>query len=127
MDIGEKVGVRSKEVWRSWLLDHHRDKHEIWVVCYKKGSGYPSVSYEGLVEEAVCFGWVDGMKSSIGEISYGLRFTPRKKKSNWSDSNIARLTKLIGEDKVMPDGLAVVPEDVMELVLKGSVKKGEGE
>ena len=116
MDIGETVYVGSREEWRRWLSDHHRAKKEIWLICYKKGSSVPSVPYHDSVEEAICFGWVDGMTKSIDDRRYGLRFTPRRTKSNWSDSNIARVTKMLGEGKMEEAGLAAVPEEVLKAV-----------
>ena len=120
MNIGETLHVKSREGWRGWLDDHHRNKREVWVICYKKTSSQPSVPYDDLVEEAICFGWVDGMTKSMDEQRFGLRFTPRKKKSNWADSNIARVGKMLTEGKMTEAGLAVVPEAVLELARSGS-------
>ena len=123
MDIGETLDVKSREWWRKWLDDHHHDKREIWVICYKKSSGQPTVAYDDLVEEAICFGWVDGMTKSIDEQRYALRFTPRRAKSNWSESNIARVAKMLSEGKMTEAGLAVVPKKILEL----AKRSGPGE
>lgn len=116
MDIGETLDVMSREAWREWLDGNRQDKREIWVVCYKKSSGQPSVPYHDLVEEAICFGWADGMAKSMDEKRFALRFTPRRKKSSWADSNIARVGTMLREGKMTEAGLAVVSEAVLESV-----------
>ena len=78
---------------------------EIWLVFYKKASGKQTVSYDHAVEEALCFGWVDGLKKGLDDECYAFRFTPRKAKSPWSKSNIERVERLIAEGKMMPAGL----------------------
>ena len=72
---------------------------------YKKASGKQTVSYDHAVEEALCFGWVDGMKKKLDEECYAFRFTPRKAKSPWSKSNLQRVERLIADGKMMPAGL----------------------
>jgi uncharacterized protein YdeI (YjbR/CyaY-like superfamily) len=67
--------------------------------------GKPGVSYDHAVEEALCFGWIDGMKKNLNEECYAFRFTPRKPKSPWSKSNLQRVERLIAEGKMMPPGL----------------------
>ena len=109
MDIGETVTFRSRDGWRRWLATHHDDKKEVWLVYYKKSSGKIGVSYDESVEEALAYGWIDGLTKSINEISYACRFTPRKPKSNWSASNIARVKKLIAEGRMAEPGLATLP------------------
>lgn len=114
MDITETVYVASREEWREWLANHHQEKREIWLICYKKGTGQPSIPYDDSVEEAICFGWVDGMTKSIDEHKYGLRFTPRKRNSNWSESNVARVAKMLNRGRMTESGMAAVPEEVLK-------------
>src|SRR5438105_15894095 len=109
MDIGETVTFRSRDAWRRWLARHYQDKREIWLVYYKKSSGKTGVSYDESVEEALAYGWIDGLTKSIDDESYAGRFTPRKPKSNWSASNISRVKKLIAEGRMGPAGLATLP------------------
>ena len=92
--------------WRAWLAENHAEVREIWLVYYKKATGKASVGYEDAVQEALCFGWIDGMDKSLDAARYLQRFTPRKLASNWSESNIARMKRLIAEGKVTPAGLA---------------------
>jgi len=81
-------GNRSE--WRSWLETNHSRVKEAWLIHYKKFSGKLSVSYDEAVEEALCFGWIDGKKRSVDRERYAFRFTPRGPKSSWSTLNIRR-------------------------------------
>ncbi len=80
--------------WRDWLEKHHEDEQEILVGFYKKGCGKPSITWPESVDGALCFGWIDGVRRSIDEESYSIRFTPRKAKSYWSNVNINRVAEL---------------------------------
>jgi len=80
--------------FRAWLDGHHADVKELWVGFYKKSSGKPSITWPESVDEALCFGWIDGLRKSIGEVSYKIRFTPRKPGSIWSAINITRAKEL---------------------------------
>jgi uncharacterized protein YdeI (YjbR/CyaY-like superfamily) len=101
----ETVFAKDRAEWRRWLAKNGARSEEIWLVFYKKASGKPTVSYDHAVEEALCFGWVDGKKKKLDEECYAFRFTPRKARSQWSKSNIQRVERLIAEGKMMPAGL----------------------
>jgi uncharacterized protein YdeI (YjbR/CyaY-like superfamily) len=79
---------------RAWLDEHHDTATELWVGLYKKGSGRPSVTWSEVVDEALCFGWIDGIRRGIDDQSYMNRITPRKPNSNWSEVNIRRVQEL---------------------------------
>jgi len=112
MEVGEAVRARNRNEWRRWLARHHDDRKEIWVVYYKKRSGRTGVSYDESVEEALAYGWIDGLTKRIDEESYACRFTPRKPKSNWAPSNIARIKKLLAEGRMAEPGLKVIPPEL---------------
>jgi uncharacterized protein YdeI (YjbR/CyaY-like superfamily) len=99
------VFARNREEWRRWLAKNFARCEEIWLVFYKKATGKQTVSYDHAVEEALCFGWVDGLKKKLDEECYVFRFTPRNAKSPWSKSNLERVERLIAEGKMMPAGL----------------------
>ncbi len=101
----ETVFAKDRAGWRRWLKKNFARSEEIWLGFYKKASGKQTVSYDHAVEEALCFGWVDGMKKSLDEECYAFRFTPRKAKSAWSKSNLRRVERLIAEGKMTPAGL----------------------
>src|SRR5438105_9746878 len=85
---------RTPAQWRSWLERHHASKDELWVGFYKKGSGRPSITWPQSVDEALCFGWIDGIRKSVDADSYMIRFTPRRPGSTWSAVNIRRVAEL---------------------------------
>jgi uncharacterized protein YdeI (YjbR/CyaY-like superfamily) len=89
----------------AWLEAHHELVPELWVGFHKKGSGLPSMTWPEAVDEALCFGWIDGVRKSIDETSYAIRFTPRTARSTWSAVNIKRLPELVAEGRMRPVGL----------------------
>ena len=91
---------------RAWLERHHADRRELLVGFYKKGSGRPSITWPQSVDEALCFGWIDGVRRSLGEEAYTIRFTPRQARSTWSLVNVNRAGELIAEGRMTPAGLA---------------------
>ncbi len=91
--------------FRSWLEQHHDDTPELWVGFYKKASGKPSITWPEAVDEALCFGWIDGVRRSIDDKRYVNRFTPRTPTSTWSALNIRRVKELAQEGRMHPAGL----------------------
>jgi len=91
--------------WRRWLERHHGDMGELWVGFHKKASGRPSMTWPEAVDEALCFGWIDGVRQRIDEISYKIRFTPRKASSSWSSVNVRRAEELADLGLMRPAGL----------------------
>lgn len=84
----------SPSEWRAWLEKHHADVQELWVGFHKRDSGRPSITWPESVDGALCFGWIDGVRKSIDETSYKIRFTPRRPRSVWSAINIRRVAEL---------------------------------
>ena len=80
--------------FRKWLEKHHKNETELLVGFYKLDSGKPSMTWSESVDQALCFGWIDGVRRSIDKESYSIRFTPRKKTSNWSAINIKKMEEL---------------------------------
>ena len=101
----EPVFFATPDEFRGWLKDNHAAVSELWVGFYKKGSGLPSITWPQSVDEALCFGWIDGLRKGIDEISYKIRFTPRRPTSNWSTVNIERVAVLTEEGRMRPAGL----------------------
>ena len=92
--------------FRAWLEQHHADETELFVGFYKKSSARPSMTWPEAVDEALCFGWIDGVRRSLDDESYTNRFTPRQKRSTWSAVNIKRAKELIEDGRMTPAGLA---------------------
>ncbi len=82
------------DAWRRWLVAHHGKTNELWVGFYKRGSGKPSITWPESVDEALCFGWIDGLRKNIDAESYMIRFTPRRPGSIWSAVNVRRVAAL---------------------------------
>ncbi len=97
---------RSPAELRRWLERNHSKVPELWVGFHKKGSGRASITWPESVDEALCFGWIDGVRYRIDEISYRIRFTPRKPKSVWSNVNVKRVAVLKKLGRMTPAGLA---------------------
>jgi uncharacterized protein YdeI (YjbR/CyaY-like superfamily) len=91
--------------FREWLERHHASSDVLLVGYYKKGSGKPSITWPESVDEALCYGWIDGVRKSIDDASYTIRFTPRKPGSIWSSVNIKRAQALIEQGRMHPAGL----------------------
>lgn len=90
--------------FRKWLERHHDTTPELLVGFYKKGSGKPSITWPESVDEALCFGWIDGIRRTIDDERYVIRFTPRRKRSIWSAVNIKRMHELLRLGRVRPAG-----------------------
>lgn len=91
--------------FRRWLEGNHDSAAELFVGFYKKDSGKPSITWQESVEEALCFGWIDGVRRSLGPESYSIRFSPRRRGSIWSSVNIKAAERLIESGRMLPAGL----------------------
>jgi len=94
----------SPAAWHAWLEEHHEKHEELWVGFHKVGTGKPSITWPEAVDGALCFGWIDGVRKSLDETSYVIRFTPRRPKSIWSAVNIKRVAELTALGLIRPAG-----------------------
>ncbi len=97
--------AKNRREWRDWLKKNHVNEKEIWLVYYKKHTGKATVAYMDSVEEAICFGWIDGIKKRVDDEKYAHKFTLRKVKSKWSPLNIRLAKKMIKERQMTNFGL----------------------
>jgi uncharacterized protein YdeI (YjbR/CyaY-like superfamily) len=104
------VELERRKDWRAWLRDNHKGSTGVWLVTWKKATGKPQVSYDEAVEEALCFGWVDSKSRTVDEERTSLWFTPRKGKSSWSASNVARVERLEAAGLMRAAGRRAVDE-----------------
>ena len=111
----------NRKEWRSWLNKNHAVAKEIWLVFFKKNTGQSSIGYRDSDEEALCFGWIDGLKRSIDSQKYAYRFTPRRSGSKWSPLNIKLANKMIEEGKMAEAGMTAFNQKIEydEEILKG--------
>jgi uncharacterized protein YdeI (YjbR/CyaY-like superfamily) len=101
--------VTTREAWRAWLARHHATAREVWLVYAKRHTGEPRVEYDAAVEEALCFGWIDGLLRTVDDGYYAQRFTPRRPGSKWSALNRARFARMLRAGQVTEAGLANGP------------------
>jgi uncharacterized protein YdeI (YjbR/CyaY-like superfamily) len=106
----EVVFFKSQSELRKWLEENHDKAKELWVGFYKKSSGQEGITYAEALDEALCFGWIDGIRKSVDEMSYTNRFTPRKPGSIWSMVNIKRASELVEAGLMQPSGLKAFGE-----------------
>ena len=92
----------------AWLAKNHAKETELWIKLHKKGSGLPSIDWKEAVDVCLCWGWIDGIRKSFDERSFVQRYTPRGKKSIWSQINVDNVARLIAEGRMTPQGLAHV-------------------
>jgi uncharacterized protein YdeI (YjbR/CyaY-like superfamily) len=101
------VHFQTADEFRDWLKKNHARATELWVAFYKKGSGKPGMNYLEAVDEALCFGWIDGLIKRLDAERYMHRFTPRTPTSIWSNINVKKVERLTAADKMHAAGLAV--------------------
>jgi len=100
----EPIFFETPAAFRSWLEANHASANELMVGFRKEGSGLPSITWPEAVDQALCFGWIDGVRRSLGDDAYVIRFTPRRRGSIWSRVNIARFAELKAQGLVAPAG-----------------------
>ena len=104
----EQVEITSRAQWRAWLTEHSGESPGIWLVTFKKAAGDRYVRYADVVEEALCFGWIDGQARKLDGERSQLLLTPRRKGSGWSRPNKERVGRLLAAGHIEPPGLAAI-------------------
>ncbi len=108
---GDELVVRDAKAWRQWLAIHGTASSAVWLVLARKGVRDPtSLTYAQALEEALCFGWIDGQKASRDAQTFAQRFTPRRTRSMWSARNVELVGTLIAEGRMTPQGLLVIEQ-----------------
>lgn len=106
LEVHDPLFFETPAEWNDWLKLHHADHDEVWVGFYRKDSGIASMTWSQAVDEALCWGWIDGICKKLDAIRYVHRFTPRRPKSNWSNVNIAKVEMLTEQGRMRAPGLA---------------------
>jgi uncharacterized protein YdeI (YjbR/CyaY-like superfamily) len=104
----ERFQPADRAAWRAWLATNHATATGVWAVTYRRAAGKPVVPYEDLIEEALCFGWIDSTGSTLDAERGMLRFTPRRRGSVWAKSNKERVERLIADGSMTPAGLRAI-------------------
>lgn len=107
-DDAPLVHPSNREEWRAWLEHHYATATGAWLVTWRRATGRPTLAYDAAVEEALCFGWIDGQAGTIDDERAKLYFSPRRAGSAWARSNKDRVARLIAEGRMRPAGLAVI-------------------
>jgi uncharacterized protein YdeI (YjbR/CyaY-like superfamily) len=102
------VHADTPQAWRDWLAEHHASSDGVWLARWTKASGRPVLDYEAIVEEALCFGWIDGLVHSLGDGRQAHLMTPRRRGSGWSPSNKDRVERLIAAGCMTDSGMAII-------------------
>lgn len=110
MDVSPTLYVPDRAAWRAWLAEHHRATPAIWLITYRPPAPQPSVPYLHAVEEALCFGWIDGIGKRLDAERSAQRFTPRRARSHWTELNKERARRLIAAGLMTDAGRAVLPD-----------------
>lgn len=124
----------SKQEWRQWLQKHHDKKQSVWLICYKKKSMMPTLSWSDAVDEALCFGWVDSKRKPVDEEKFMQFFSRRKAKGTWSKINKEKIQQLIDAGLMTKAGLTCIEaakqngswtilDDVEELIIPADLEK----
>ena len=106
-DVPE-VAIASREQLRRWLTDNHECGRSVWLVLWKKGSGEPALGYDALVDECLCFGWVDGLPGKVDARRWKIRISPRSPASNWSGVNKRKVAQLERAGRMTDAGRAAI-------------------
>jgi uncharacterized protein YdeI (YjbR/CyaY-like superfamily) len=106
MSEPEPIFFSSPQEFYDWLEEHHESEAEVYVGYWKKATGRPSLTWSEAVDQALCFGWIDGRVNRMDGERHMQRFTPRRPNSNWSNINVAKVERLIEEGRMRPAGLA---------------------
>jgi uncharacterized protein YdeI (YjbR/CyaY-like superfamily) len=104
----QQLYCKTVEQWREWLEHHHSTESVVWLVFYKKGLSDQTFDYDGALDEALCYGWVDSVIKKLDEQRYARKFTPRKETSQWSEINKRRVEQLIAAGRMTAAGMALI-------------------
>jgi uncharacterized protein YdeI (YjbR/CyaY-like superfamily) len=110
MELNSALSFKNRDEWRKWLEKNYRKEKEVWLVHYKKHVGKIGIQLEEAVEEALCFGWIDGKLRKVDKERFILRYSPRKANSVWSKLNRERVERLVKSGKMTAAGLSVIEE-----------------
>lgn len=115
MQITDTFYPENRQAWHDWLVENHRTRAEIWLIHYKKATGRPTVRYDDSLDEALCFGWIDGIRQRLDEERFVQRYSPRAEKTHWSLPNLTRVKRLLAEGRMQPFGLEKLGDRIHHL------------
>lgn len=110
MGLNNSLYFRNRNEWRKWLEENHKKEKEVWLIYYRLHTGKPSIPYDDSVEEALCFGWIDGIIRKLDDEKFSRKFMPRRKNSRWSELNKKRAERMIREGRMTEAGTVLIRE-----------------
>ena len=110
MKVGKTMQFAASAEWRDWLAAHHSTEKELWLILYKRHVANKGLSYREALDEALCFGWIDGILKRIDDEKHMIRFSPRSSKSIWSKANRGRAERLIAQGRMTRAGLSKIEQ-----------------
>jgi uncharacterized protein YdeI (YjbR/CyaY-like superfamily) len=113
MGIEQAIEIASAAQFDEWMAVHHASERELWAAIFKKSTKKQTVTFDELLELAICWGWIDVQTKGIDDERYGIRFVPRKLGSNWSPTNRTLVCRLIAAGRMRPSGSALLPPDLV--------------
>lgn len=119
---GKAIAFENSDSWRKWLQENGASEKEVWIIHFKKHTGIPSISRQEALEEALCFGWIDSLLKSIDDSSYKQKYTPRLKRSQWSERNKRLVRQLLAEGRMESSGIESIKGWIDERPVKQYVK-----
>ena len=129
MEVNQKTlkFFRTSNDLRRWLKSNHAKSTELWVGMYRKDTGKGGIDYKQALDEALCYGWIDGIRKKLDDESFATRFTPRKPTSIWSNVNVAHVERLTKEKRMMPPGIAAFEKRTPERTAVYSFEREQAE
>lgn len=117
MQVGTIRYFKNSQLFRKWLAKKHAKKDSVWLLFYKKHAGKPTMTYQDALDEALCYGWIDGILKSLGREKYIIRFTPRRPNGIWSKHNLGHVRRLLRQRKMRAAGKAVLPKPLLRKLM----------
>lgn len=117
MHFGKPLYFKHPRVFRAWLAKNYEKKDFVWLLFYKRHANKPTMTYQEALDEALCYGWIDGILKSLGSEKHMIRFTPRRPKSLWSKHNLEHVRRLLRERRMRAAGKAVLPITLLQRLI----------
>ncbi len=120
MQVGKIFYFKNAQLFRKWLAKNHSQQDSAWLLFYKKHANKPTMTYQEALDEALCYGWVDGILKSLGDTKHIIRFSPRRQNSLWSKHNLGHIKRLIWQKKMCAAGKAVLPKPLLRQLMSNT-------
>ncbi|MFH1236685.1 MAG: hypothetical protein V1685_07210 [Parcubacteria group bacterium] len=117
MQVGKIHYFKNPQLFRKWLVKNHATQSSVWLLFYKKHTNKPTMTYQQALDEALCYGWIDGILKSLGNEKHVIRFTPRRPNGIWSKYNLGHVRRLLRQSKMRAAGKKVLPKALLQRLI----------